>query len=198
MPSKDYPILIITGPTAVGKTDLSIQVAEAWGGEIISADSRQIFRGLDIGTAKPDPSQLTRVRHHFIDELEPGEPFSAGAFARAAYERIEDILSRNRVPVVTGGSTLYLQALQFGLADVPPADLEVRAGLQQRIIQGEADDLYRELQRVDPASAATMDKTKTQRLVRALEVYYATGKPLSSYFQDAPPLPYTFRTIVLI
>lgn len=197
MPSQNDRLLIITGPTAVGKTELSIEVAEAWGGEILSADSRQIYRGLNIGTAKPDPSQLGRVPHHFIDELDPGESFSAGAFARAAGERIEAIRSRNRIPIVTGGSTLYLQALQFGLANVPPPNLEIRADLQRRIEQGDAADLFLELQTVDPASAATMDKTKTQRLVRALEVYYGTGKPLSSYFTDAPPPRFHYKTIVL-
>lgn len=195
--SDGEPFLILTGPTAVGKTALSVEVAERVGAEIISADSRQVYRGLDIGTAKPEPALLARVPHHFIDELDLDEPFSAGRFAEAAYARIREICARGRVPLVVGGSTLYLQALQFGLADIPEVAAAVRAELTQRLDEEGAAALYAELEEVDPASAARMDATKSQRIVRALEVYYGTGRPLSAYYEAQPEPPFAFRTVVL-
>lgn len=191
------PFLILTGPTAVGKTEQSLALARRLGAEIISADSRQIYRPLTIGTAKPDAETLAAVPHHFIDELDLDEPYSAGAFARDAEARIREILGRGRVPLVVGGSTLYLHALQHGLADIPPVEPDVRAALEARLAAEGAEALYRELSRVDPASAARLDPTKTQRLIRALEVYHGTGVPLSDYHAAQPPPPFTFRTVVL-
>src|SRR5690606_3781660 len=162
-------IPVITGPTAVGKTELSLLLAEEFGCEVVSADSRQIYRELTIGTAKPSANDLRRAPHHFIDELSLGEPFSAGRFAAAAEERIRQILDRGRIPLVVGGSTLYLTALQKGLAAIPEIDVDVRFEVHTRLEREGADALFRELVRVDPAAAATMDATKTQRLVRALE-----------------------------
>lgn len=189
--------LILTGPTAVGKTSLSLELAERLDAEILSADSRQIYRELVIGTAKPTPEERARVPHHFIDELDLGTPFSAGEFARQAYDRIRDIVGRGRRPLVAGGSTLYLHALQYGMADIPPVPLDVRRRIEARLVEEGPDHLFDELNRIDPASAATLDATKTQRLVRALEVYHGTGRPLSSYHEDQPPPPFTFRVIVL-
>ncbi|MCH8961002.1 MAG: tRNA (adenosine(37)-N6)-dimethylallyltransferase MiaA, partial [Bacteroidetes bacterium] len=191
------PFPIITGPTAVGKTSLSLELAGRLGADIISADSRQIYRELTIGTAKPTPEERARVPHHFIDEINLGTPFSAGAFARQASERIRDIVDRGRLPLIVGGSTLYLHALQFGLADIPPVSSDVRRRLDVRLDEEGADVLFDELNRFDPASAATLDPTKTQRLVRALEVYHGTGLPLSSYHKDQEPPPFTFNVIVL-
>ncbi len=191
------PFLILTGPTAVGKTAVSLDLADRLGAEIISADSRQVYRELTIGTAKPETDELARIPHHFIDELDLGEPFSAGRFAEQAYARIRDILSRGRVPFVVGGSTLYLHALQFGLADVPPVDPEIRRSLENRLAEEGAGALFDELHRLDPASAATLDPTKTSRLVRALEVYYGTGRPLSAYHAEQQPPPFTFDVTVL-
>lgn len=191
------PIPVLTGPTGVGKTALSLTLAEHLGAEIISADSRQVYRELNIGTAKPGPEELARIPHHFINERHLGESFSAGIFATEAVERIREIVSRGRAPFVVGGSTLYLQALLHGLADIPPFDPSTRARIEQRLHDEGADRLYSELQTVDPTAASTMDPTKTQRLVRALEVYYGTGQPLSRYFETAEPPPFTFRTVVL-
>ncbi len=191
------PLPILTGPTGSGKTALSLEMAERLDAEIVSADSRQIYRELTIGTDKPEPHELARVPHHFIDELDLGEPFSAGAFARQAWARIAEILGRGRLPLVVGGSTLYLHALQFGLADVPEVAPEVRQGLEARLRDEGAPALYAELERVDPASAARLDATKTQRLVRALEVYHATGRPLSAYHAQQQPPPYRFQVSVL-
>lgn len=194
---EDAPILILAGPTAVGKTGISLRLAERQAAEIISADSRQVYRNLDIGTAKPSPEERRRVPHHFVDELDLETPFSAGQFAEAAYERIRAIQSRSRTPLVVGGSTLYLYALQFGLADIPMVDRAVRRELEHRLEREGAQALYRELRDVDPAAADTMDATKTQRLIRALEVFHGTGRPLSYYQEHTPTPPFSFRTLVL-
>ena len=191
------PFPVLTGPTAVGKTALSVRLAERLGAEIVSADSRQVYRELTVGTAKPEADVLARVPHHFIDELDLGEPFSAGAFAEGAEARIREILERGRVPLVVGGSTLYLHALLHGLADVPPVPAEVRTAVEGRLEREGAGALYRELERVDAASAQAMDPTKTQRLVRALEVYHGTGRPLSFYHRVQRPPPFRYRVYVL-
>lgn len=189
--------IILTGPTAVGKTELSLTLAERIGGEIISADSRQIYKELTIGTAKPSASELQRVPHHLIDELPLTEPFTAGRFEHEAKIRMDDILSRGRLPLVVGGSTLYIHALKYGLADIPDIPESVRISLEAEIGETGPGPLFEELQEVDPVSAATMDASKTQRLTRALEVYRATGKPLSAYHDEQAPPSHRFRTFVL-
>jgi tRNA dimethylallyltransferase len=193
----NLPIPVLTGPTAVGKTALSLELAEAIGAEIISADSRQVYRELTIGTAKPTANELARVPHHFIDERSLDDPWTAGQFAKAANARIESVLDRDRTPLVVGGSTLYLHALQFGLADIPRVPHAVRASLEARLEREGAQALYEELRDVDPEAAASMDATKTQRLVRALEVYHHTGRPLTAYHRDQEQPPFDFVTVVL-
>ena len=190
-------IPVITGPTAVGKTDLALRIAEDYRCEILSCDSRQIFRELTIGTAKPTEDQLARVPHHFINERSLNEPFSAGRFADEASRRIEEVWSRNRLPLIVGGSTLYLSALQHGIGVIPDVPDAVRQEVMNRLHTLGADALYVELREVDPVSAAAMDPTKTQRLVRALEVFTYTGAPLSSYHGGHGTSPYVFRTVVL-
>ena len=190
-------IPVITGPTAVGKTDLIVNLHKKFEIEIVSADSRQVYRELNIGVAKPDPEILARVPHHFVNERSLGEPFSAGRFMEEARARIGDILRRGRTPLVAGGSTLYLRALQQGLADIPDIPGAIRANIRRRLEQDGPEALYAALQKVDPRAAATMDATKTQRLARALEVYEATGVPLSRFHEAQTPPPYAFRTIVL-
>jgi tRNA dimethylallyltransferase len=190
------PFLVLTGPTAVGKTGVSLELAERTGAEIVSADSRQVYRGLDIGTAKPSAEERARVRHHLVDELDVGEPWSAGRFAEAANGRIREILARGRVPLVVGGSTLYLEALVHGLAEVPPGDPEVRRALTAQVA-ADPVALFEELRRVDPQGAETLDPTKSQRLVRALEVFRTTGRPWSSFFEARQPPPYRYRVVVL-
>ncbi len=191
------PILTITGPTAVGKTEMSLEVAERLDAEIVSVDSRQVYEELTIGTAKPSPETLDRVPHHFIGERSVQAPFSAGAYAEAANERIRAILDRGNRPLVVGGATLYLHALQYGLADIPDVDDEVRADLEERLDQDGKEALYEELQEVDPKQAAEMDPTKTQRVIRALEVYHGTGKTLSHYYEHQPEPPFDYVTVVL-
>ncbi|MFB6279479.1 MAG: tRNA (adenosine(37)-N6)-dimethylallyltransferase MiaA [Salinibacter sp.] len=196
-PSPSAPILTITGPTAVGKTERSLDVAEHINAEIVSVDSRQVYEELTIGTAKPSPAAQDRVPHHFIGERTLQEPFSAGAYAEAANDRIRDILGRGHRPLVVGGATLYLHALQYGLADIPEVDDEVRARLEDRLEEEGQEALYAELQDVDPEQAAEMDATKTQRVIRALEVYHGTGKTLSHYYENQPEPPFEYVTVVL-
>lgn len=190
-------ILTITGPTGVGKTDLSLQVARDLEAEIVSADSRQVYRALSVGTAKPSFEERTTVPHHFVHEIRLEDPFSAGRFARLANERIRSIRARGRTALVVGGSTLYLHALQHGLAEIPEIDPDLRESLNARLVDEGPQRLYDELEAVDPAYACTLDPTKTQRLVRGLEVYHGTGRPLSHFHDQTPEPPFRYHTVVL-
>jgi tRNA dimethylallyltransferase len=194
----DPPVLTLTGPTAVGKTKLSLSLAEALNAEIISADSRQVYEELTIGTAKPSTEALRRVPHHFISERSIEEPpGSAGRFAEEANERIRDIRSRGRQALVVGGSTLYVHALQEGLADTPDVPQDVRDHLEERLENEGEKALYAELESVDPEQAQRCDPTKTHRVIRALEVYHHTGRPLTYYYENQPEPPFSYRTVVL-
>ncbi len=197
-PSKTAaPIHVITGPTATGKTALGLRLAQALDGEIISADSRQIYKELTIGSAKPTVNELAQVPHHFVNELNLGEPYSAGLFAEQASVRIDKVLARDRVPIVVGGSTLYLHALVHGLSPAVPSDPVVRTNIEKRLEELGKEALYEELSEIDPQSASTMDSTKTSRLVRALEVFELTGTPLSKFHGQPPPSPHEFYVMVL-
>ena len=180
-------ILVIAGPTASGKTAVGIELAQRLNGEIISADARQIYRFMDIGTAKPTAEERVAARHHLIDFVNPDEDYSAGQFAEDASAVIGDILHRGKVPVVVGGAGLYIRALFDGFSPVPKIPIEIRARLKE-----EGGDclpkLYKRLCVVDPEWAAKIRATDTQRVLRGLEVYEASGKPLSEY-QKVPPMP---------
>ncbi|MEM6645122.1 MAG: tRNA (adenosine(37)-N6)-dimethylallyltransferase MiaA [Bacteroidota bacterium] len=189
---------MFTGPTAAGKSAAAVEYAlRIPGAEIVSADSRQVYREMAIGTAKPSKDEQAGLPHHFIDELSLTERFSAGAFASEANQRIADIFSRGGVPVIVGGSPLYIQALVFGLAPLPPKAPVIRAELMLALNDGHAEALFAELQRVDPESAATMDATKSQRLVRALEIYRSTGRTRSSFIAEQRPPPFRYQTKVI-
>jgi tRNA dimethylallyltransferase len=179
------PVLVILGPTASGKSELAFRIARETGGEIISADSRQVYRGMDIGTAKPSREMLDAARHHFIDEKEVGEPFSSGDFASEALERLDGIDARNSPAIVAGGSTLYLEGLLKGFAELPPADQEIRARLRHELEHRGAESLYRRLAELDPEQAATLDATKTQRLIRSLEIIELSGTTVTALQQAA-------------
>ena len=180
-------IPIIAGPTAVGKTETSLRVAEALNAEIISADSRQVYREFSIGTASPTKEDCARVNHHFVREINIGDSFSAGIFAAQVASRILDIQSRKKSILVSGGSTLYVYALTHGLANIPAVDPQIRETLNVRLQHEGAQVLFSELDQADPTFAATLDPSKSQRIVRGLEVFIGTGKPLS-YFHTSSPL----------
>ncbi len=177
-------ILVIAGPTASGKTSLALAIAKRVPGEIISADSRQVYRMLDIGTAKPPPEELTKVPHHFINRLLPNEHFSAGDFSIQAKEIIAEIVKKGALPIVVGGTGLYIQALVDGIFSGPGMIKEIRGELETRAKKEGAEALWRELHRVDPDSAAKIPPTKLRRLIRALEVFYATGKSISKHHAE--------------
>ncbi|GAM11592.1 tRNA dimethylallyltransferase 2 [Geobacter sp. OR-1] len=177
-------LVVVQGPTASGKTDLAIRLAEAIGGEIVNADSMQVYRGMDIGTAKPSPDLQQRVPHHLVDIVTPDQNFSAGDFRRAAVKIIEDIHSRGLKPIIVGGTGLYIRALLKGLAEVPPADTEYRDQLQIILEQGGGKGLLAELAQVDPLTAAVLHPNDHVRIVRALEVFRQTGSPISKFRQD--------------
>ncbi|CUS77660.1 tRNA dimethylallyltransferase [Candidatus Kryptonium thompsonii] len=180
-------VLAIVGPTASGKTKLSIIVAEKINGEIISADSRQIYKYMDIGTAKPSKEERERIRHHFVDELNPNEEFNAGIFGEKGREIIEDIFSSGKVPIVVGGSGLYIRALIDGFFEGPGADWELREILYNKAKKLGVDVLYEELKKVDPESAQKIHPNNLKRVIRALEIYYLTGKPISKLQKEVKP-----------
>jgi tRNA dimethylallyltransferase len=180
------PVLAIVGPTATGKSALGMALAERLGGEILNADALQVYRGFDIGTAKPGALERARVPHHLIDILEPHEPYSAGEFARRAREAITEIEGRGRLPIVVGGSGLYLRALFQGISPMPPGDPEVRQRLRERLAEEGLPALVQELWRLDPPTAARLKPGDTQRVMRALEVALVAGRPLSAFLAEQP------------
>jgi tRNA dimethylallyltransferase len=175
----DY--LALLGATASGKSAVALQLAEELGAEIVSADAFQVYRGLDIGTAKPTIAERRRVTHHLVDILEPREELSAGAFARLAAAALEEIRARGRPALVVGGSGFYLEALWRGLAPIPDVPREVREQWRARLESEGLVALRRELERVDPATAARLAARDSQRLLRALEVAAFSGRSLSSW-----------------
>ncbi len=178
--------IAIVGPTAVGKSDLALRLAEALGGEIVSADALQVYRGFDVGTAKPSLDERQRIPHHLVDILEPSEAYSAGEFVRRAEAAIEQIHRRGRPAVVVGGSGLYFRALGAGIAALPPVDPAIRRELEHRRRSEGLEPLRRELEQVDPATASRLAARDAQRILRALEVFCSSGVPLSTWISRQP------------
>jgi tRNA dimethylallyltransferase len=172
-------VLAVVGPTASGKTRLSILLAERLRGEIISADSRQIYRYLDIGTAKPIPEDLHRIPHHFINILNPDQDYNAGEYGQQARLKIEELLKQNKLPILVGGSGLYVRAVIDGFFEGPGKNTEIREQLEEELHRLGREKFFEKLVKIDPISAAKMDATKVRRVIRALEVYYFTGKSIS-------------------
>jgi tRNA dimethylallyltransferase len=187
------------GPTASGKTRLAVQLAQALGGEVISVDSALVYRGMDIGTAKPDAAERQGVPHHLIDILDPAEAYSTGRFRAETLALMADITDRGRLPILAGGTMLYFNALFHGLSALPTADPEIR-----RQIDAEAEvhgwpAMHAELARIDPAAAARIHPKDPQRIQRALEVYRLTGTPLTVLCAEtvAAPLPFELAKLVV-
>ncbi len=178
-------VLAVVGATATGKSALALHLAEALGGEIVNADALQVYRGFDIGTGKPTAEERRRVPHHLVDILEPGERFSAGDFARRARAAIAAIRSRGKLPILAGGSGLYVRAALDGISPLPPRQPELRAAIEERLRAEGPAALRAELARLDPVSAARL--SDRQRLVRAIEVVHASGEPLSRWLARRPP-----------
>jgi tRNA dimethylallyltransferase len=179
-------VIVITGPTASGKTSLSIDVAEQLKTEIISADSRQFYKLLDIGTAKPTTKELKRIKHHFISFLDPSENYNVSKYRRDALRVCEELWAKRKTPVISGGSGLYIKALIDGFAETPDPDPELRDRLHSERLEYGNQYMLDKLKEVDPESTETLIPQNWKRIIRALEVYYITGIPLSE-IQKAPP-----------
>ncbi len=186
---RKQPVILIVGPTAVGKTALSLYLAERLQTEIVSSDSRQVYRYMNIGTAKPGPAELARVPHHFIDIKNPDEYYSSGMYGEEARQVISDLHQRNLLPIIVGGSGLYIRALIDGFDDVRCYDIAVQEQLRQELDINGLGVLYRQLQQVDPVTALRLHPNDTQRILRALEVWRITKRPLSDFHRSKPSKP---------
>ena len=189
------PVVVITGPTATGKTPLAIEVAQRFGGEIVNADSMQVFRFMDIGTAKPTPEQREQVPHHMLDVVTPDVPYSAGRYAEAARAAARRIHDRGRIPLLTGGTGLYIRAFLEGLIGSGEVDPELRAEIEreheQAVAEGDPTRLYRQLAALDPSAAERVHENDVRRVTRALEIARQLGSRSSDVrrehgFSDRP------------
>lgn len=179
------PLIVLVGPTAVGKSSMALTVAERVGGEIIAADSMQVYRGLDIGTAKPSADEQRRVPHHLLDLVEPSQPFTAADYVRLASAAIVDIRARGRIPIMVGGTGLYVRALFRGLVDGPGEMTPLRETLYQEAARVGAAALHQKLDTIDPEAAAAIHPHDLFRVVRALEVSAVSGRPISTLRAEA-------------
>ncbi len=189
------PLVAIVGPTATGKSQLSLHLAQDLDGEIVSADSRQVYRYMDIGTAKPGRQELSLVPHHLINIVNPDENFSLAQYQQLAYQAINDIQQHNKLAILVGGSGLYVRAVLegWGIPQVPP-DLEFRHRLEEKAARGETDELYQDLMKIDPVAAQSIDRNNVRRLIRALEVSRYAEAPFSQLQRkEAPP----FHTLII-
>ncbi len=184
-------IVVVAGPTASGKTAVGIQLAQMCDGEIVSADSIQVYRQMDVGSAKPSPEEMALVPHHMIDIRDPDEEFTAGDYVREARACITNIVARGKIPLVVGGTGLYIRCLLGGIVDLPPSQPVLRARLQHEELTGGAGTLFARLEKIDAETALRIDPHNLPRVIRALEVFLLTGKPLSILvrehsFEDRP------------
>ncbi len=191
------PAIFLMGPTAVGKTQLAVELQRQLPCEIISVDSAMVYRGMDIGTAKPEKDILRIAPHRLIDFLDPAESYSAAQFRADALREMSNITSLGKIPLLVGGTMLYYRALEYGLADLPPANPEVRARLdEQARIRGRAA-LHEYLRHIDPQAARRIHPNDPQRLQRALEVYEITGIPMSEFIKRTQPVAFPYRLLKL-
>ena len=197
--SMQQPVIFLMGPTAAGKTDLAIEIAKQYTNiEIISVDSALVYRGMDIGTAKPEPEILAQYPHHLVDIIEPTENYSAGAFCHDARRLIDEIHARGKIPLLVGGTMLYFNALQYGIADLPNADPNIREKLDAEALELGWRALHQRLADIDPISAERIHENDPQRLQRALEVHEITGKTMTELTQEShADFPYPILKIIL-
>ena len=187
--------LILVGPTAIGKTTLSTYIARSLAVEIISADARQVYRLLDIGTAKPDKAILDSITHHLINFLRPEEYFSAGSYAKVARRIVEQVFRRGKIPLVVGGSGFYIKSLIDGIMDLEIRDEKIRTSLRTRLLNEGIEKLFNDLKDCDPLLASKLNSNDKQRILRGLEVFLCTGKKLSE-LQEAPSEAADFSPLI--
>lgn len=192
-------IFCLMGPTAAGKTALAIELTRLFPFDIISVDSGMIYRGMDIGTAKPTPAELKAAPHRLINICDPIDAYSAGQFRLDALAEIERIFAQKRIPLLVGGTMLYFRVLQQGISNLPKASRAIRAEIMAEIEKLGLEALYQQLQKIDPQAAAITKRTDSQRIQRALEVFKLTGKSLSELKNISPPqrLPYKFTNLIV-
>lgn len=178
------PVVVVVGPTAVGKSRVAVEVAKAFETEVLAADSRQVYRGMDIGTDKPSAEERQGIPHRLIDLVKPDEPFNAGLYRRQAVDEIERLYRDSRLPLVVGGTGLYVRTLLKGLCDAPPTDPIVRTVLRQEMKEQGHDALYARLVTVDPVVAARLHPRDESKVLRALEVYQLSGRRMSEFQQE--------------
>lgn len=190
--------IALMGPTASGKTATALELAERLGGEIVSVDSALVYRGMDIGAAKPDAAERARAPHHLLDLRDPWESYSAAEFAADARRALDDIVARGRMPILAGGTGLYFRALLEGLSPMPEADPQLRAEISAEAERAGWPAMHAQLARVDPKAAARIHATDPQRIQRALEVFRLTGKPISQWQAAHGPQRPPLRVLKLV
>ncbi len=191
------PVVVIVGPTAVGKSRVAVEVAKAFETEVLTADSRQVYRGMDVGTDKPALEERQAVPHRLIDLVNPDEPFNAGLYRRQAIDEIERLYRDRRLPLVVGGTGLYVRTLLKGLCDAPPADPIVRAALRQEAKDQGHERLYARLVEVDPVTAARLHPRDESKVIRALEVQQLSGRRMSEFQQEHGFAERPFSTLII-
>jgi tRNA dimethylallyltransferase len=190
-----YPLVVVVGPTASGKTALALHLAEQFNGEIVSCDAVAVYRGLDVGSAKPTREERARVRHYAIDILDAGEPSTAGDYSRTARAALAEIKGRGKLPIVTGGTGLYLRALLEGLAPAPVRDEKLRVRLRERAARRGPEYLHRLLRRLDPAAAVAIHPNDIPKMVRSIEVTLAARQPQSEQWHAGRDKLQGFRVL---
>jgi len=190
-------VVCLMGPTASGKTGLAVELAQNHGYEIISVDSALVYKGMDIGTAKPDASTLAKAPHRLIDIIDPLESYSAADFVEDAVTQSQEIIAAGKTPLLVGGTMMYFNALQKGLAPLPSADDKIRADLEQEAMEKGWPALHEELARVDPESALRIHPNDPQRLQRALEVYRVSGRSMTQWWSEQAPVSLPFEMVNL-
>jgi tRNA dimethylallyltransferase len=193
----NWPLIVITGPTASGKTALALHLAEALNGEIVSCDSVAVYRLMETGTAKPSPEERARVPHHGLDLYWPDEPCTAGDYARQARAAIAAIRERGRIPIVAGGTGLYLRALLEGLAPAPQLDEALRARLRERVVRKGSAWLHRILRRLDPPASALIHANDVPKIIRSIEVTLAARQPRTTQWQAGRDALHGYRVLQL-
>ena len=191
-------VLVICGPTASGKTALAVALAQRFDGEVVSADSMQVYRGMDIGTAKPTPQEMGGIVHHMLDVAQPEEAFSVARYVSMAVPIVDDILARGKLPIIAGGTGLYVDHLIAGRQFAPfPQHSGLREALQQRVRAEGLPALRSELAQVDPEAAQRLHPNDEKRIIRALEVYHSTGKTISQHNRESAALPNRYTPLTL-
>ncbi|MGB0238420.1 MAG: tRNA (adenosine(37)-N6)-dimethylallyltransferase MiaA [Cycloclasticus sp.] len=188
-------VVLLMGPTASGKTALGIEIAKALKGEVISVDSALVYRGMDIGTAKPDMEERQGIKHHLIDIIDPSESFSAGQFREQTLKLINEVSRRGKTPVLVGGTMLYFHVLLNGIAQLPEADNTIRRQIDQQAKSSGWKALHEQLRKIDPKAANRIHQNDTQRIQRALEVYRASGKTQSAWLEEQAKQPLPFNAV---